>query len=133
MTNTEKIEHLRQMTKMILEDLAKLERQIYNESIENKESRAAQLRADLMHLSGDYYNSIVSKSRTMECRIRRQCVAYFLSVRMDYPLVQVGIAIGNRHHSTIINGNNRVSDALDINDEYFLSFYKEVEEKYLEL
>jgi chromosomal replication initiation ATPase DnaA len=67
-----------------------------------------------------HMSSVISKDRHRELTIARQLFGFIAVVHMRCTLMRVGTYL-NRDHSTIISGNQRVRDALD------MKFYPETE------
>lgn len=66
---------------------------------------------------------IISKKRNQEIVVPRQIVMYLCRELADTPLTAIGKLLGNRDHTTIIHGVNKIADEID-KDE---NLYKTVE------
>ena len=68
-------------------------------------------------------SSIIEKCRKREYAIPRQLFGYIATRHLGYKLERVGLFL-NRHHSTIIHGANRISDAIDMSFNPEIHFYE---------
>ena len=56
---------------------------------------------------------IISKKRNQDIVVPRQIVMYLCREMADTPLTAIGKMLGNRDHTTIIHGVNKITDELD--------------------
>ena len=57
--------------------------------------------------------SIVSKTRKKDIVMRRHFLMYIIRKTTSYSLAEIGIQLGNRHHTTIMNGIKRVEERME--------------------
>ena len=58
-----------------------------------------------------------SQDRNIELKTARHYYCYFGNVYFGFTLKQLGGYLGKRHHTTIINGRQFVSDGIDTNNQ----------------
>lgn len=61
-------------------------------------------------------NDIIGSKRNAEIVTPRQVVMYLCREITDTPLKAIGILLGNRDHSTVISGDNKIREKLQAND-----------------
>lgn len=60
---------------------------------------------------------IVGNKRSSKIVYPRQIAMYLCRTMLDIPLTQVGSYIGNRDHTTVIHGINKIQDDLETNEQ----------------
>ena len=70
----------------------------------------------IMDLVAEHFNinvsDIVSKKKNKEIAIPRQICMYLCKTYTDYSFQAIGNLMGNRDHSTVLHGHNKISDIM---------------------
>ncbi len=105
--------HNKELTLSLAEDA--LKDIIYpNKSKEITPDLIINIVADQFGVSAD---NIISKKRNSEFVRPRQVVMYLCCEYTDASLTQIGKILGNRDHSTVINGRDKITNEMDENKE----------------
>ena len=79
----------------------------------------------------DYYGinkkTLLSKTRTNKVSIARHICVYIMRTELDFPFTKIGLEMGNRDHSTIMNSCNVVSN--NLNHESYKKAISEIMDK----
>jgi chromosomal replication initiation ATPase DnaA len=95
--------------------------------------RDFQLRAIITHVTGIPWKQIESKSRKREIVLARQLYCVYAKQRLgDISLKSIGLAIGNRDHTTVIHSIQTVKDLLDTRHEAVMNLMDQINNMLLE-
>ena len=71
----------------------------------------------IMELVADHFNitvsDIVSKKKNKEIAVPRQICMYLCKTYTDYSFQAIGNMMGNRDHSTVLHGHNKIHDLMN--------------------
>ena len=75
----------------------------------------------LLSIIADFYNisvaDIISNKRKQNFVLPRHIAMYILKQYFDYPYTKIGVILGNRDHTTIMNGCSKIENEININKE----------------
>ena len=75
----------------------------------------------LLSIIADFYNisvaDIISNKRKQNIVLPRHIAMYILKQYFDYPYTKIGVILGNRDHTTIMNGCSKIENEININKE----------------
>ncbi len=76
---------------------------------------------DLLSIIADFYgisvNDILSTKRKQNFVLPRHIAMYILKQHYNYPYAKIGVILGNRDHTTIMNGCNKIESEINSNKE----------------
>lgn len=80
---------------------------------------------NVLSVVANFYNisvaDIISNSRNSKFVLPRHICMYILKSKYELPYKQIGMILGGRDHTTVMAGNNKISDEITTNNELKLA------------
>ncbi|WP_423363768.1 chromosomal replication initiator protein DnaA [Mycoplasma sp. P36-A1] len=87
---------------------------------------------DILNTISKYYNlnkkDIIGKSRLKALVTPRHIAFYLCRTLLDMPFEKIGDCYGNRDHSTIMSGYNKIKKFIDTNDAEYIGAIEDIKE-----